>query len=622
MGVRCRKRFLLLFLLVSILFLVSCVPQQISDEELAAELAKLTPEEREALVKDLENEKGAFAGQAIKSAKYGATVAKAPVAQIKVAIKNLPVPVPNPQCGSDQECPYAYACIKNKCVPKEKTETVAYRNLTFAELDKIDVTVPILHILAAPSNNMYAWISDDNIAWEQIFQSDAHYLKNNKETEFYILLNRIPRYVRVGGTPYGGVAVDFVEIILPDGKKILPVSAKVNDLDVTNMKDNNYADLNLGLNLSLEFPITSSSSSQKYSLNLQKVPLKSPKVGFYATTYSSNDPSQVPTGYVYVPNASEFVIYDFTVLQANPGLDGLEQKNFITQLKEKNPQQKVILRLGVSLPSTEGSNQLVLDYYYDQAFREKVKNIVLNQIERVNSFNLYGVTLNEEELAIQFSGFHNPTVPAWLNRFILQYEAETGKKFVHQSPEVVNWLSGKAKFMFNDLYNAVDVKYKGKPKIIQWLYIPGDNSGWGWIEPKELNKNGWVIQWHGDDKVSLLKPAVHKLPEITTVYVKERNFNIQAQKLRDAGVPNDEIYANINGYDSIAMGTALWQLERVREAGINNVFVFYAFAFLPPLPLIDNYPEFYSTQSGTYWKESYKERQEIENYIKKLKNKS
>ena len=42
-----------MFCLVLVLFLVSCVPQQVSEEELAAELAKLTPEEREALMKDL-----------------------------------------------------------------------------------------------------------------------------------------------------------------------------------------------------------------------------------------------------------------------------------------------------------------------------------------------------------------------------------------------------------------------------------------------------------------------------------------------------------------------------------------------------------------------------------------
>ena len=60
-------------LLVVILFLVSCAPQM-TDEELEAELAKLTPEEREALIKDLETqEKGAFAGQAV--AKYSPKLA-------------------------------------------------------------------------------------------------------------------------------------------------------------------------------------------------------------------------------------------------------------------------------------------------------------------------------------------------------------------------------------------------------------------------------------------------------------------------------------------------------------------------------------------------------------------
>ena len=51
------------------MFLVSCVPQQpLTDEELKAELSKLTPEERAQLLKDLDNkEGGAFAGQAIAS---------------------------------------------------------------------------------------------------------------------------------------------------------------------------------------------------------------------------------------------------------------------------------------------------------------------------------------------------------------------------------------------------------------------------------------------------------------------------------------------------------------------------------------------------------------------------
>ena len=79
----------LVSVLVILLFLVSCVPQQVSDEELEAELAKLTPEQKEALVNDLENENGALAGQAI-AAKYGATIAKIPAARVKDAITKAP----------------------------------------------------------------------------------------------------------------------------------------------------------------------------------------------------------------------------------------------------------------------------------------------------------------------------------------------------------------------------------------------------------------------------------------------------------------------------------------------------------------------------------------------------
>ena len=34
------------------------------------------------------------------------------------AFQLLPLPDPNPQCGSDQECPMNFACINSKCVPK------------------------------------------------------------------------------------------------------------------------------------------------------------------------------------------------------------------------------------------------------------------------------------------------------------------------------------------------------------------------------------------------------------------------------------------------------------------------------------------------------------------------
>src|SRR3989344_932663 len=62
-----RKILVISSLLVMFMFLVSCAPQQpLTDEELQAELAKLTPEERAELLKDLESkEDGALAGQAV-----------------------------------------------------------------------------------------------------------------------------------------------------------------------------------------------------------------------------------------------------------------------------------------------------------------------------------------------------------------------------------------------------------------------------------------------------------------------------------------------------------------------------------------------------------------------------
>src|SRR3989344_8661003 len=64
---RCKMRKIILFIsmLVMFTFLVSCAPQELTDEELEAELGKLTPEERAELLNDLEaKESGALAGQA------------------------------------------------------------------------------------------------------------------------------------------------------------------------------------------------------------------------------------------------------------------------------------------------------------------------------------------------------------------------------------------------------------------------------------------------------------------------------------------------------------------------------------------------------------------------------
>ena len=82
-------------------FLISCAPQ-ITDEELEAELAKLTPEQREELLADLESKSNsAFAGQAVKVrqdsiSKYGISKAAstAPTTRIKTAVNKLLTQVP------------------------------------------------------------------------------------------------------------------------------------------------------------------------------------------------------------------------------------------------------------------------------------------------------------------------------------------------------------------------------------------------------------------------------------------------------------------------------------------------------------------------------------------------
>lgn len=61
------KILFLISVIVTLVFLVSCAPKELTDEELDAELAKLTPEEKAELLKDLETkESGALAGQATK----------------------------------------------------------------------------------------------------------------------------------------------------------------------------------------------------------------------------------------------------------------------------------------------------------------------------------------------------------------------------------------------------------------------------------------------------------------------------------------------------------------------------------------------------------------------------
>src|SRR3989344_3063908 len=80
---RCmRTSFILFSLMIISLVLISCTP----DPELEAELAKLSPEEREQILQ--EKEQGALTGEA-SAQKYGSKIANANAAQIKAVMEKL-----------------------------------------------------------------------------------------------------------------------------------------------------------------------------------------------------------------------------------------------------------------------------------------------------------------------------------------------------------------------------------------------------------------------------------------------------------------------------------------------------------------------------------------------------
>lgn len=108
----CEKYLSKISLLISVLLIlivvVSCAPQM-TDEELEAELAKLTPEEREELLADLEaKEGGALAGQAYQAKyvqKISPKVLKTSSTLVKQAIGKTCTPKTKSElCFIDQTC--------------------------------------------------------------------------------------------------------------------------------------------------------------------------------------------------------------------------------------------------------------------------------------------------------------------------------------------------------------------------------------------------------------------------------------------------------------------------------------------------------------------------------------
>ena len=121
-----KKLLIFVSMLVMFLLVVSCVPKELTDEELEAELAKLTPEERVELLADLEaKEGGALAGQASRDrelltakyagktpvlAKYVIRASSSQITRVKTVITQGVTTVPpvgqaGPTTCSDDDAP-------------------------------------------------------------------------------------------------------------------------------------------------------------------------------------------------------------------------------------------------------------------------------------------------------------------------------------------------------------------------------------------------------------------------------------------------------------------------------------------------------------------------------------
>lgn len=480
---------------------------------------------------------------------------------------------------------FLFVGTRGVCAP------AAQRAQTFAELKSLRITTPLLHVvMGEPSAYVYAWTSSDGKVWTEVFHSDAWLgkaLKADAEDQHrrhaYALLTGYPRFVRVGTTGYytGPVSIDAVEMLMPDGSVRKPTSAvAVNRaanpenalvadgkcVGITHTVGTSDAERNQIDAVELTFP--AGKPGEKFQLQLPKTPPVPPTFGVYVNVHGDGDPHDVPLGYVYQTAAKDLAFYDFSIPQSNnPAL--------FAEVRKLNPKHRFILRLFY------GRGE-VLDYFYDEAFRKQLVESVVKQFSP-NTDDLYGVALSEEELQHALAGWYSDQPQPWALKYRDKFEHETAKRFEWHSSDLANWLAEKCIFLYNDLYDQIK-RVAPRLKVMPFLYVPGDISGWGWIDPGKLKKDGWVYQWFDPpSERSLMVPCVHPDPQVKEVCVRERWFNIAIEKLRAAGVPNDDIYVQIWSYlpgqDPVA------QTENVRKSGVRHIFNFYYAAWIPPAPV-------------------------------------
>ena len=469
------------------------------------------------------------------------------------------------------------------------------RLLTLAEMDSLTITTPIARLTGSgPTENghtgyLHVWVSDDGREWEQVFRSTGyggHYSGvpgPRQPRRYHILLDKYPRFVRAGSTGYytGPVYVDAVEIVAPDGTVVAPKRAeavnRASNAEHALEADGQQATVSHTVGktnegtaqvdaVELEYEYPGGLGEKVTPLVRRQAELPSLRWGVYTTTGGDGDPHHVPPGWTYQTNAADLARYDFSILQNN-------RPDVIRKVKQLNPDHRILLR---GWPGGE----FVLDYCYDEAAREKCVQNMLGMIEPTAEL-VHGITISEEELANMYKGWFGGEPPAWLAEHRERYENETGETFQFRSAPLQKWLTDKARFAHNDLYDRVKAVYP-HVKVMPFLYLPGDISGWAWIPPADLKADGWVYQWFNDDTRDYVKPCRHPRREITEVAVRERWFNNSIQQLRAASVPMDEVYVQIWVYRE--HDDYRPQLEGVRAAGIANVFCFYYCGWIPPEP--------------------------------------
>jgi len=169
---RLLKFLLFLAVLLSPLIITSCLGDEtISDQELVAELATLTLEQQLSLLHELEEkDQKAIAGLALSTKyKLSSRASKVSLERIKTALSKVPisaVPDPNPQCGSDLECPYAYSCIKKKCLPKPCQQDAECPANFFCE-NKVCTKLPADLALTSNLNLLNKGLSYEEQLWQE-----------------------------------------------------------------------------------------------------------------------------------------------------------------------------------------------------------------------------------------------------------------------------------------------------------------------------------------------------------------------------------------------------------------------------------------------------------------------